>query len=498
MMSKDAKDYKNEYDELISYYCAINEPISEIVIQEYFTKFANVEKVKNLFADDFSVNYKIEIPKDLIDIHCLLYFMFSEKYITPPATFGVVLTDLFRAYNLPELTSERKKVFEKSLANFKMCNPDATDEELDKFTRKMGMYQKRDTAVESVIEILKTRVSFDKNEMMKKYCKIYPMRMIEEDRYYVSYVSTKDIKQYIGEECPQFLYYYMFENRNKYEKEYREVLLGLMEQGVIKSRWKNEFSLYMLIKSYFPSAIYQYHAEWLEKQSLDIYIPEHKIGIEYQGKQHYEEVGLFNGVAGLIETQKRDKIKKEKCKSNGVTLIEWAYTDEVEERKVLDDFKQLNIPIPQKQDITSFYKEDKIGSERTSKRDLPKICQYNLDGIFLNLYESIDIAASETGVSRESIRRVCSGIRDTGGGYIWRRFMEDEVPQKIRTFSKEEPISGPRKIIQYRTSGEIVASYDSISEAVRKTGINAKSIRETARGKQNHAGGYIWKYADGD
>ena len=112
----------------------------------------------------------------------------------------------------------------------------------------------------------------------------------------------------------------MYENRNKCEQEYRELLLKLKEQGVIKSRWKNEFSLYMHIKSYFPSAIYQYHAEWLDKQSLDVYIPEHKIGIEYQGKQHYEEVGIFNGAAGLIETQKRDKIKKDKCKLNGVTL----------------------------------------------------------------------------------------------------------------------------------------------------------------------------------
>lgn len=96
----------------------------------------------------------------------------------------------------------------------------------------------------------------------------------------------------------------------KYEKEYRKLILDLKEKGVIQSRWKSEFSLYMLIKSYFPTAIYQYRAEWLDKQSLDIYIPEHKIGIEYQGQQHYEEIDVFNGAEGLKETQKEIRIKK--------------------------------------------------------------------------------------------------------------------------------------------------------------------------------------------
>lgn len=498
------KYYQGEDDEFILYHCAINEPIAEIVILDYFTKFAKVEKVKNLFADDFSVNYKIEIPVALIDIQCLLCFMFMNKHVTPPATFGVVLADIFSVYNHLGAKSDIEKVFEISFENYKKRNPNATNEELNKFRskgkRKIDTYMEYDEDVHNAVEILKSRISSDKSKAMEKYCKIYPLRVIEEDRYYVSHVSERYIKQYIGDKCPKFLYYHMFENQKKYEKEYSRVLLRMMEQGLIKSRWKNEFSLYMLIKSYFPSAIYQYHAEWLEKQSLDIYIPEYKLGIEYQGIQHYEAVDAFNGVDGLMETQKRDKIKKEKCKLKGVTLIEWIYIDKVEEQKLIDILKQLNIPIPQKRDITTFYKDNinnsNMGNKRTLQRELPRVCQYDLDGNFLNSYESVDVAVSETGVSKESIRRVCSGIRNTGGGYMWRRYLKAEIPQKISAYSKEVQISEPRKIIQYGVNGEIVASYDSISEAVRKTGINAKSIRETARGKQNHAGGYDWKYED--
>lgn len=97
---EEIKYHQAEDDEFISYYCAINEPIAEIVILDYFTKFAKVEKVKNFFVDDFSANYKIEIPMALIDIQCLLCFMFMNKHITPPATFGVELADIFSAYDL--------------------------------------------------------------------------------------------------------------------------------------------------------------------------------------------------------------------------------------------------------------------------------------------------------------------------------------------------------------------------------------------------------------
>lgn len=46
-------------------------------------------------------------------------------------------------------------------------------------------------------------------------------------------------------------------------------------------------------------------------------------------------------------------------------------------------------------------------------------------------------------------------------------------------------------VVNYR-----IATYNSIAEAVRLTGINSKSIRDAATGKQNHAGGFKWKYQE--
>ena len=48
--------------------------------------------------------------------------------------------------------------------------------------------------------------------------------------------------------------------------------------------------------------------------------------IEFQGKQHFES-STFDIHESLEDRQKRDKIKKEYCKKNNITLIEITYKD---------------------------------------------------------------------------------------------------------------------------------------------------------------------------
>ena len=44
--------------------------------------------------------------------------------------------------------------------------------------------------------------------------------------------------------------------------------------------------------------------------------------------------------------------------------------------------------------------------------------------------------------------------------------------------------------------GNIIERFETIADAVRKTGVNSKSIRDAAKGVQRHAGGYVWKFVD--
>lgn len=67
----------------------------------------------------------------------------------------------------------------------------------------------------------------------------------------------------------------------------------------------------------------------MKGQSLDMFIPELSMGIEYQGLQHYESVDVFGGVEGLQNTRRRDEIKRKKCKEKGVRLIEWHHNTDI-------------------------------------------------------------------------------------------------------------------------------------------------------------------------
>ena len=121
----------------------------------------------------------------------------------------------------------------------------------------------------------------------------------------------------------------------KKEKEiYENIYQKLIQWGKIGSRWKNENNLFKVVKKEYPDALYQYHSEWLGRQLLDIYIPSLRIGIEYQGIQHYEAVDYFGGDKSLEEQKQRDNLKRTKCDQQGVRLIEWRYDEPISKVKL--------------------------------------------------------------------------------------------------------------------------------------------------------------------
>lgn len=53
-----------------------------------------------------------------------------------------------------------------------------------------------------------------------------------------------------------------------------------------------------------------------------------------------------------------------------------------------------------------------------------------------------------------------------------------------------------RAVFQLSDDMTIIKEFNSVSEAAKSIGISEKVIRETAKGRQRHAGGFIWKYVD--
>lgn len=98
------------------------------------------------------------------------------------------------------------------------------------------------------------------------------------------------------------------------------------------------------------------------------------------------------------------------AKTNGRTLkYQWRY----------EYFNKIS---PYKRKCyTGFHKNGKV---------IKKVSQYTLNGEFIKTYDSITIAANESGANATCIGEICKdkglGKRKTSGGYIW-RFEGDEV-----------------------------------------------------------------------
>jgi hypothetical protein len=87
--------------------------------------------------------------------------------------------------------------------------------------------------------------------------------------------------------------------------------------------WIEETKLYYLIKEDFPNLLVIQHGKpaFLRKQHYDIWIPELKIAIEYQGEQHSIPIDYFGGYEAYISTKERDERKRLISIENNVTLL---------------------------------------------------------------------------------------------------------------------------------------------------------------------------------
>ena len=73
---------------------------------------------------------------------------------------------------------------------------------------------------------------------------------------------------------------------------------------------------------------------------------------------------------------------------------------------------------------------------------------------------------------------------------------EKKKKEKGEKAQVKEKVQRGRAICQLDDAGNVIAVYDSLSQAVETIGVSSKSIRDAANGVQKHAGGFCWKYKD--
>jgi hypothetical protein len=103
--------------------------------------------------------------------------------------------------------------------------------------------------------------------------------------------------------------------------------------AAIGESWVSETELLYRVRQLLPGIEVIAHGQpkWLGRQHLDIWIPEHAVGIEYHGLQHFQSVEFFGGEKALQSVQERDKRKRALCEKNGLRLVEITYDQDVDD-----------------------------------------------------------------------------------------------------------------------------------------------------------------------
>lgn len=93
---------------------------------------------------------------------------------------------------------------------------------------------------------------------------------------------------------------------------------------------KGENLIKLILDNLEISYLTQYTFDGLidkRKLKCDFYLPNNNLVIEYNGRQHYEEVKAWGGKNGLNEVRRRDELKRVFFKSNNIKLLEIHYTE---------------------------------------------------------------------------------------------------------------------------------------------------------------------------
>lgn len=159
-------------------------------------------------------------------------------------------------------------------------------------------------------------------------------------KYHIPTIITEKLTELVYKKANYFDSFREYQaltiaNSKEQTRKRTEIYSQLILQGQTSPKWKSEAQLYALVSNTYQDAVYQYRCEWLRMQSLDIFIPSLSIGIEYQGRQHYEPIEHFGGEEHFKHQQENDAKKKALCKTHGITLIEWSYTEDITEANLI-------------------------------------------------------------------------------------------------------------------------------------------------------------------
>ena len=116
------------------------------------------------------------------------------------------------------------------------------------------------------------------------------------------------------------------------------------------------------------------------------------------------------------------------------------------------------------------------------------VYQYKIeDGSLISTYDCLQNAGNAINATKQDISRACLSVSQTYNGFYWSyTYIEPYDPPKTDKRKKQ--------VQQFNLEGKLLATYNSVAEASRQTGISKTCISRVCRGERESSGGYYWCY----
>ena len=173
-------------------------------------------------------------------------------------------------------------------------------------------------------------------------------------------------------------------------------------------------------------------------------------------------------------------------------------------RKKISEETRKKMSISQKK----RYKNDKKLQEVLKNNDIlkKKVFQYDIEGNFIQCWESAKLAGNILRVDGSNISRACNRECKISAGFIWRHEDDNVTKEDLYAINKPKELSQEHKdritaaqrkpVIQYNLQGDFMKIWEGMDMASKETGIAKSGIIRCCQGEYKKSGGFIWKYKE--
>lgn len=197
----------------------------------------------------------------------------------------------------------------------------------------------------------------------------------------------------------------------------------------------------------------------------------------------------------IYEAKKNNRNKRERwivslLRKNKKPVMKKIYEKECSLEEAIDIERTLVESFGKRYDLKNS-PDNYLGAVLTGK----KVYQYNLDGIFMEMFHNSNQAYIKTGVKDSNILRCCKNENGygtkTAGGYFWSFIKYDQYPHQF--VENWRNLKG-KAVVQLSKEGEVLGEFETARLAEKSTGVSYKKISAVCNKRQKTAGGFIWRF----